>query len=187
MKNALILHGTNNDSSGNWFPWLKMKLESAGYKVWVPDLPRADQPNIQRYNAHIFANKDFVFNEETILIGHSSGSMAILGLLQELPEGVKVKAAYLVGTFKNDLGMDDLKDIFLEPFDFKKIQQKSRLFYFIHSDNDPYCPLDHAEYLHDQVGGELIVLPGQKHFSIGTYGEKYREFEYLFDLIVKDS
>lgn len=186
MRNALILHGTDGSSKENWFPWLEKELQKNGYKVWTPNLPQANKPNIQRYNEYIFANKEWQFTEETIVIGHSSGAVAILGLLQALPETVKVKACYLVGSFKNDLGWAALKELFIGPFNFEKIKTKSQLFYFIHSDNDPHCPLEHAEYLHDKIGGELIVLPGQKHFSVGTYGEKYREFPYLLQLILKD-
>lgn len=187
MKNALILHGTNGNSQENWFPWLNQELESRGYKIWVPDLPDADKPNIQRYNQFLLSNKDWSFNEETVLIGHSSGAVAILGLLQALPENVVINACYLVGSFKDDLGWDALKELFVEPFDFDVIKKKFRLFYFIHSDNDPYCPLSHAEYLHDKIGGDLIILPGQKHFSVGTFGEAYRQFPYLLNHIVGES
>lgn len=187
MKKALILHGTSGNSQKNWFPWLKAQLESQGYEVWCPDLPEADEPSIEKYNKFILANQDFKVDKDTILIGHSSGSVAILGLLDALPANVRVAGCYLIGSFINDLGWESLKQLFVKPFDFKKIKTQSRLWYFIHSDDDPYCPLEQAEYLHDQMGGDLIVIPGQKHFSVGTYGEQYTQFPYLYHLIMSDS
>lgn len=185
MQKALILHGTGASSKDNWFPWLKTQLELVGYKVWCPDLPHAEQPNIERYSQVLLHNPDFVIDENTILIGHSSGSVAILGLLQNLPANQKVKACYLVGSFKDNLGRSDLADLFITPFDFKNIKTKSKSWWFIHSDDDPYCPLAHAKYLHNQLGGELVVISGQKHFSVGTAGEKYREFPRLLELITE--
>ena len=82
MKSALILHGTQGSSKENWFRWLKKELEKKGYKDWLPDLPGAEVPNLKRYNEFIFANKDFEFNSETVLVGHSSGAVACLPLLK---------------------------------------------------------------------------------------------------------
>ena len=183
MKNALILHGTNGTSKGNWIPWLKAELEKVGYQVWTPDLPGADKPSIKRYNEFLFENKDFSFNEETIIIGHSSGSVEILGLLQELLENIKIKAVYLIGSFKDNLGRDDLRELFEEPFNFGLIKTKASKFVYFHSDDDPYCPLEHAKYLVDKTNGELIILPGQKHFNISTAGEKYKKFPELLEKI----
>lgn len=185
MKNALILHGTDGHSKENWFDWLRIELEKENYKVWVPDLPQASHPNIKRYNKFLFQNKDLQFNEDTILVGHSSGAVAILGLLQALPENTKVDTCYLVGSFKNNLDWDVLYGLFEEPFDFELIKSKAKRFVFIHSDNDPYCPLEHAEYLSEKLDGELIVKKGQKHFSVGTAGEEYRKFPFLLELITK--
>lgn len=183
MKNALILHGTGGDHNENWFPWLHKQLEENGYKVWSPDLPEADTPNIQRYNKFLLSENNWTFDQDSILVGHSSGAVAILGLLQALPEGAKVDTCYLVGAFKNDLGWDSLSGLFEEPFDFNDIQSKADKFVFIHSDNDPYCPLDHAEYLAEQLDAELIVKEGQQHFSVSTFGEAYTEFPFLLELI----
>lgn len=184
MKNALILHGTDDNSKGNWFDWLKTNLENKGWNVWVPDLPNSDRPNIEKYNEFIFENNNWNFNEETIIVGHSSGAVAILGLLQKLPKDKKIDTCYLVGAFKNNLDWDSLDGLFLEPFNFDLIKSKAKKFIFIHSDNDPHCPLEHAQYLSKKLGGELIIKPGQFHFSISTAGEKYKEFPFLLDLML---
>ena len=88
MKNALILHGTTGNSKENWFPWLKNKLENKGFRVWLPDLPGADLPSLKRYNNFLLDNKEWEFNSESVIIGHSSGAIAILALLDKLPGSV---------------------------------------------------------------------------------------------------
>ena len=82
--------GTGATSKDNWFPWLKKELEKRNWKVWVPDLPRSDKPSMGRYNRHIFSNKDWKFDSDTVIVGHSSGAVAILGVLQKLPENVVI-------------------------------------------------------------------------------------------------
>lgn len=182
MKNALILHGTGNNSRGNWFPWLKMELEKQGYEVWSPDLPGADKPNIKRYNDFILGNNRWVFNEKSVLIGHSSGAVAVLGLLQHLPKDTVVDTCVLVSSFKDNLGSKDFDGLFEEPFDFEEIKKHAKRFIFIHSDNDPYCPLDHAKYLSKKLGGKLIIKKGQGHFNLEK-GKEYRQFPFILKLL----
>lgn len=180
MKKALLLHGTSGNSRSNWFPWLKQELEAKGWQVWVPDLPGADNPNIKRYNEYIFRSKPWEFDEDTVIIGHSSGAVEALGLLQALPKDERVKECILIGSFKNNLDWPNLDGLFEEPFDFAKIKAHADKFLFVHSDNDPYCPLDHAQYLTEQVGGKLKVISGQKHFSEET-DPKYTKFPELLE------
>lgn len=180
---ALILHGTAATSKSNWFSWLGEELKKIGWEVWVPDLPNAARPNIQRYNKFILKNKDFVFDEDTILVGHSSGSVAILGLLQALPDGTKVNSCFLVGVFKDDLGWDSLKELFLEPIDYEKVKNRAEKFILIHSDNDPHCPLEGAEYVNGKLSGELIIRPGQGHFNT-EHSSGYSKFPFLLELII---
>lgn len=181
MKNAVILHGTLNSSKDNWFPWLKKQLEEKGYRVFLPDLPGADKPQIDRYNK--FLLKNWEYNSETILIGHSSGAVATLGLLEVLPKKVVVKRAILVAAFKDDLNWKPTKELFLKPFDFEKIKAHCKEFVLISSDDDPYVSLEHGKYFEEKLGVPLVILKGQKHFSVESMGEKYKEFPYLLELV----
>ena len=181
MKNALLLHGTGGNPMGNWFPWLKEQLEQKGYKVWCPDLPLAEKPNIARYKQYLFEN--WKLDKYSIIIGHSSGAVAALGLLQFLPVGLQIKKEILVSAFKDDLGIADLKELFVRPFNFEKIKNHCKRFVLICSDNDPYIPLTHGQLLRDQLNGELVVLDGQKHFSIETMGEAYLKFPQILEYI----
>lgn len=182
MKQALILHGTDATPQSNWFTWLKGKLEKDGYKVWLPQLPNSDTPNTKVYTDFLLSEPDFTFDDETIIIGHSSGAVEVLHLLQKLSDDTKIKAAFLVSAFKDDLGWDALGGLFDEPFDFASIKTKAGKFTFLHSDNDPYCPIEHAQYLSGQVGGELIIKSGQGHFNT-ELGEQYKVFPELLEII----
>ena len=82
------------------------------------------------------------------------------------------------------MGWGALAGLFIEPFDFEKIRTKADKFIFIHSDNDPYVPLKHAQYLAEQVGGKLIVESGQGHFNTELSGE-YKAFPKLLEFIEK--
>lgn len=181
MKNVLILHGTAGSSQGNWFPWLKYELESRGYKVWVPDLPLADKPNLQRYKQYILEH--WQFDKDSIIVGHSSGAVAALALLQYLPVGLQIEKEVLVAPFKDNLGREDLRGLFTRPLDFAKIKSHCKKFVIISSDNDPYVPLEHGRFLKDQLNGDLVILDGQKHFNTETMGEVYLKFSQILEYI----
>jgi predicted alpha/beta hydrolase family esterase len=187
MRNALILHGTDADHGSNWLPWLESKLHKLGYTVWVPDLPRADHPDIRRYNEYLLNHSiKWEFSNDSIIIGHSSGAVEILGLLNDaaFPENVQVKACFLIGAFKGDLGWESLKGMSGD-FNFALIKQRCSKFVFIHSDNDPYCPIEDARDLCEQASGKFIELPGQGHFT-ASLDPKYEAFPELFEIIKKE-
>lgn len=185
MKKALLLHGTNGSSDSNWLPWLKKELQAEGWHVWTPDLPQANEPNTARYNEYILANKKWIFDDETVIVGHSSGALAALGVLQILPSTMKIKEVVLVGSFKDDLGWSNLGGLFETPYNFEKIRTHANQFTLFHSNDDPYCPLDHAEYLAEVLAGSLHMIPNQKHFSAET-DPKYVKFPLLKSYLLSD-
>lgn len=180
----LILHGTGANHTSHWFPWLKSELENLGHEVWVPELPNADRPNIQKYN-NLLLNSNWDFND-SVVIGHSSGSVAILGLLQALPEGTRTNTAILAGSFTKRLSespsWEMLRELFENPFDFEAIKQKADKFIFIHSKDDPICDINEARELCGKVEGEMIEFDGMGHFTT-RLDPRFTEFPELLDII----
>jgi predicted alpha/beta hydrolase family esterase len=176
---VVILHGTGGSPHGNWFPWLKQELEQRGHEVWVPQLPESNFPDIKRYNKFLLESGwDF---DDNLIIGHSSGSVEILGLLQALSENTSINTGILVGTFHGDLGREDLKGMDVE-FNFDKIKNKAKQFIVIHSDNDPYCPIEGAKAIAENLGTETILFPGFAHFGI-SQDPKFVKFPELLEII----
>ena len=67
--------------------------------VWTPDLPNTNDTDINKWVDFVLSNKDWQFDEDSIIIGHSSGATTILGLLQKLPKNTKINKALLVAGF----------------------------------------------------------------------------------------
>lgn len=182
MKHILILHGTDASPEANWFRWVETFMKNAGYVVWLPQLPNSETPNTKTYNDYLLNNPDFVFNSETVLIGHSSGAVEILSLLQHLPDTIIVGDIYLVSAFKDNLSWDALNGLFIEPYDYEFIKTKARSITLIHSDDDPYVPSEHAHFLAQELDARLLVTAGQGHFNLEK-SENYREFPLLAQII----
>lgn len=162
MKKVAIFHGTSSNPHGNWFDWLKDLLEKNEYSnVWVPQLPGADKPDMNRYKDFIFGS-DFKIDENTTLIGHSSGAVTVLSVLEALPKGKKIDTAIMVGVYRPDIMHYSSE----EAIDVEKIKGKAKRMVFLHSDDDPYCPLEHAKYYANTLGAELVVMHGEDHFTL---------------------
>lgn len=187
MKNALILHGSGNNSKGNWYPWLRVKLEQKGWKVWVPDLPSPDYPDIDEWRSLVLSNKKWRFNKESVIIGHSAGATLVLGLLQEMPSEIKIDKAIFVAGFVQLTTLPKvnkiMKGLLKKPFKWEKIKKSCSNFYFIHSDNDRYqCGIKQGKIMQDHLGGNLIIKSGEDHFNLET-SPKYKKFPFLLGLL----
>jgi len=99
MKNANLFHGTSCTSNSYWFPWLKRELERESYKVWVPDLPDADIPDIKKW---LPAALKGTYTSETVIVGHSAGGPLVLSILEDLDKPIRM--AILVAGYARQKG-----------------------------------------------------------------------------------
>lgn len=189
MKNILILHGSHGNPDRNWYRYLESKAKEKGYKVNIPDLGWIEKLDLNKTFNTLF-EKGYI-NSETIIIGHSSGSVVALNILQHTPQSLVINKTILVAGFiDDDLNKELFKIItklnysklFTDKWNWEKIKSGSKEFIFVYSDNDPYVPLKHAQVLYKNLGGKLVLVSGAKHFSTNT-NPKFTEFPEILDFI----
>jgi uncharacterized protein len=181
MKTAIILHGTLGSPHSNWFQWLKYELETKGFTVWLPELPHAEKPSLHEWAAFIHKECPSPINEDTLLVGHSSGSILALILAQENPR--PVGNVVCISVFHdNSLHWEPNNQLFDVTFEWAAIQANAKKLLFIHSDNDPYVPLDQARFVADSCKAELMLIPGQGHFNLEQSPE-YKQFPKLVEIL----
>ena len=93
MTNVFIFHGTGGYPEENWFPWMKQKLEELGCKVIVPQFPTPENQTLKNW-FKVLKDYEQLYNENTILVGHSLGCAFLLRVLEKY--NIKIKAAFLI-------------------------------------------------------------------------------------------
>jgi len=177
-KNAIVLHGISGNPEQFWFPWLRKRLEEKGYKVWTPQLPESDNPQIELWLPYILEKGSF--SEETVVIGHSAASPAILALLEKLT--VKIKQAILVAAYFEPVNA--VTGILKNQYDWELIKSHVEDLIIINSDNDPWgCNDKEGLRLFQNIGGTLILRHGEGHMGSEMYKQPYKEFPLLVKLI----
>lgn len=165
MKKVFIVHGFQGSPNGGWRPWLMGELENKGIYACALAMPDPDKPVcskwIEEISRHIEKNK----KDGLYLVGHSLGVPAILRYLESAPAGLVLAGAVLVSgpCEKND--NRKLDNFLNKPFDYDKIKSKTKEFVIIHGDNDPLVPLNNAETLAKELGGELLVIKNGRHLN----------------------
>ena len=181
MKTAIILHGTLGSPDGNWFQGLKNELEEKGLDVWLPQLPQAAQPSLRKWQIFVKDECPFPINEQTLIIGHSSGAILALVLAENNME--MIGAIVDVSVFHdNSLNWQPNGKLFDVQLDWTAIREGVKELLLIHSDNDPYVPLDEAQFVATNTSAEIVVIPDQGHFNLER-SDEYKQFPKLLEIL----
>lgn len=171
MKRAIIVHCWEGFPQYCWYPWVKKELEAKDFQVEVPAFPDTENPKMNTWVPklqEVIGSPD----ENLYLTGHSIGAATILRYLETLKDNQKIGGVILVAGFDENVGYDEIQNFFETPIDLEKIKTKVKNgFVAIHSDNDPYVDLKYADTFKKNLGAEIIIKPGAKHFSGAIEGE----------------
>jgi serine hydrolase len=166
MSHVVIVHGWKSRPGSNWKPWVKSELEKSGIKVDIPEMPDSMDPEV---NAWVDKIRDTVGKptQQTYLVGHSLGCIAILKYLETLNGKEAVGAAIMVAGFgrKFETYQGQHPSFFDRDLDWVRIREHCRIFIAIASDNDENIKLDQAELFRQELGAKVVILHGMGHFA----------------------
>lgn len=159
-------NGDGNVRNSNWYAWLEEKLieDPVFDEVVLRDMP--DPVAARRSKWLPFMVDDLGANERTVVIGHSSGAVAAMRLL----ETHKLHGVLLVSACHTDLGdLGERASGYYPPsggpWKWGDIRRNAGgNIRILHSDNDPFIPLEEAEHVADSLSVALQVEPGRSHF-----------------------
>ena len=179
MVKVIFLPG-NSDSSvhGNWFPSVKRELEEHGIEVIARDFP---DTYLARESYWIPFLHEIGADENSILVGHSSGAVAAM----RFAEKNKIVGSVLVGVCHTDLGSKQEKasGYYDRPWDWKKIKENQNWITIFASTDDPWIPVKEARFVQQKLRCTYHEYNDQGHFG-GDYFKG--EFPELTQAILKN-
>ena len=179
MEKYIIIHGSFGSKDGNWFPWLKNKLEKDNKDVVVPQMPvGVGNQNFENWSKVL---NEFNINENTTIIAHSIAPIFVCKYL--ITNKIKVKKLVFVCGFNNYLGIDSDFDAVNEPMfidNFEDVKEYCNDIICYYSDNDPYVKFEVEKSFADTVSNEQYVIKNGGHINAES---GYTEFEEILKVL----
>ena len=175
--NYVIIHGSFGSKDGNWFPWLKSKLE--GKDVEVPQMPvGVENQNFENWSKVL---DGLNINENTTIIAHSIAPAFVCKYL--ITNKIKVNKLIFVCGFNNYTGIAPDYDAVNTPMfldNLEEIKNYSNLIICFYSDNDPYVPFKVEKEFADTIANSQYVGPGGGHINSES---GYTTFEEILSVL----
>lgn len=168
---AIILPGNGiTYITDNWFQNVKKGLEKLGLDVIAENMP---DPDLARKEYWLPFIKEKLSTTDSILIGHSSGAVAILRYLEEN----KSKLAILIGVYHTDLNDEREKKsgYFNEPWKWDKIRHNAEKIVIFASNDDPYIPISHPLFIKEKINAEYHEYNDEGHFGQDVNKKEFPE------------
>ncbi len=159
----VILHGFQSAPDRPRWIWAKEKLEEMGHEVILPALPNPDEPTEEGWVST--ALNATTYDENTVLVGHSLGSVAALKVLEKLDR--PIARLVTVGGFVSKNFKDNprpFESTFEWKFDGEKIRKNVGSVTVLHDPRDNAVSDTQAKELAD-----LLQVP----VTIGTSNEPH--------------
>lgn len=182
MKNIFIIHGFMGSNIENWFPWFKRKIDSENTLCVIPQFPiEIEKQNYNEWKKLLDVYKDYgMINNETILIGHSTGSACAIKYI--LDKNIKINKLILISGFNGllDPDPDDLHNkvnptFYVSDALLKDVKNYANEIICMYGDDDPYIPQPVLHSLSEKLNAKEIIIPGGGHLNSESGYDKFEE------------
>jgi leucyl-tRNA synthetase len=164
--NYVLLHGFMGSPDEIFFPTAKQFLEAHRAQVSVPALPDSDKPNADVQADYVVQN--IKFDENTVLLGHSYGTVTALKILEKID--TPIKRLVMVSGFAEPGFLDHERNFETTTnwdFDFERIKRNAQEIIILRPENDSAVPRERAEYLKAKLGGEIVDFIAEDDHTCG--------------------
>ena len=160
----IIIHGNGGGTgTDNWYPYVKAELEKLGHEVIAENFPDPVEAKASIWLPYI--HDVLKADENTIIIGHSSGAVAAM----RYAENNKLYGSVLVGTCHTDLGWESEKisGYYDAPWQWEDIIKNQKWIIQFASTDDPYIGIEEARHVHEKLQTEYYEYTDHGHFGSG--------------------
>eukprot|EP00914_Ancora_sagittata_P023204 GHVO01045951.1.p1 GENE.GHVO01045951.1~~GHVO01045951.1.p1 ORF type:complete len:217 (+),score=22.58 GHVO01045951.1:28-678(+) len=154
-------NGGGDVEQSNWYPWVRDQLDRLpGVQAQLQNMP---DPVYAREKKWIpFMRNNLHCDEDTIILGHSSGCEAAM----RFAETYKVKGIVLVSAYHTDMGKEyeRISGYFDRPWEWAKIRENTGFIVQFGSTDDHAVPFAEQQEVATQLGSELKKYSDRGHF-----------------------
>lgn len=178
MKAILIPGNGGGTPKDNWLPYLERELPKLGITVINEQFP---DPVIARSMYWLPFITELGADENTIIIGHSSGAVAAMRYAEEYT----ILGSVLVGACHTDLNEEIEKEsgYYDSPWQWEKILRNQQWIIQFASVDDPFISIDEARHIHEKLNTQYYEYEDQGHF--GHSDQPRNEFPELLEVLQK--
>ncbi len=172
--NVIIIPGNGGATmNDHWIPYVVKELTKLGLDVRAKNFP---DPFLARKKYWLPFIKDVLkADENSILIGHSSGAEAAMRFAEEH----KVLGSILVSACYTDLGIESetISGWYDDPWLWEKIKKNQKWIVQFASVDDRIIPIEEHRYVHKKLDSKYIEFTDRGHFT------RRQEFPEIVEVI----
>jgi uncharacterized protein len=172
---AILIHGNGGCTAGDiWLPWLERELTALDIEVINQTFPDNIKARASFWLPHL---ESLGADENTILIGHSSGAVAAM----RYAESHRLLGSILVGVCHTDLGdsFEAASGYYSSPWQWDRIRANQQWIAIYNSTDDPHIPIAEARFVAAQLRCSFFEFTDRGHFVDS------RQFPEVVEFVVR--